>query len=397
MKKLSIVFTAIAAFAIAVVSMSCGKQGQSNPSEESISVTPGTLSFSAAEQSLDVSVKSTADWTVTVPDWIIPGATSGKGTGSALKVSLKAVANTGDARQGEVVFSTKSGKVARVSVSQEGGKPGPEPGFKGGKFLVCANSMVYYGGFVQKGSSGQQDMGMFYKLMKANGYDVTVIDCTEGGHYLSDYINSCHTCTKGDHLAGLDLGSFDYVILSEAGSNVSAFLDNCRAVYKRVTDKNPKAKKIYINHVYSVYKKHGNILNNLKTLHDVDGVTIVNCGQLAYDIYTGAVKVPGGSLTYSDRYTFCNHTDSDTYHPNPLMGYIMTQMTYCALTGKDASYADYSNLIKGCSFGSGSVSYSAYYSKYYTVSAFRPFMDVIDNPAEMKGIQQLIPQYVNKF
>ena len=170
-----------------------------------------------------------------------------------------------------------------------------------------------------------------------------------------------------------------------------------RAVASRFTAVNPNIKKIYINHIYSVYKNHGNILNNLKTLHDDDGYTIINCGQLAYDIYTGAVSVPGGSLSYSDRYTFCNHKSGDSYHPNPLMGYIMTQMAYCALTGESADYADYSTLVKGCLFGAGSTTYDNYYSTYYTTEATLPFMTVLDNTAEMRGIQQLIPNYINKY
>ena len=135
----------------------------------------------------------------------------------------------------------------------------------------------------------------------------------------------------------------------------------------------------------------------LKTLHATDGFTIINCGRLAYDIYTGAVKVPCGSLTYSDRYTYCNHTSSDTYHPNPLMGYIMTQMVCCALTGASADYPDYAALVKGCRFAAGSTSYNDYYNKYYTTAAALPFMTVLDNAAEMRGIQQLIPAYINKY
>ena len=280
------------------------------------------------------------------------------------------------------------------------GAPEPDSPLKGKRFAVIANSMVYYGGFVQKGDAGKADKGMFYKLMQDLGHDITVVDCTQGGHHLYDYTAAgCKTdCTAGtDHLAGLDLASFDYIILSESGDNNSNFLTDVRAVVDRFSSVNPNVKKIYINHVYSVYKNHSNILNNLKTLHDQDGFTIINCGQLAYDIYTGAVKVPGGSLSYSDRYTFCNHKSSDSYHPNPLMGYIMTQMACCALTGEDAGYADYSSLVKGCMFGAGSTTYDKYYSTYYTTEATLPFMTVLDNQAEMKGIQQLIPLYVNKF
>ena len=284
-----------------------------------------------------------------------------------------------------------------------GSQAGQDSPLKGKKFIVIANSMVYYGGFVQKGNQGKEDPGMFYKLMKALGHEISVIDCTQGGHHLYDYTAAgCKTsgsdCTVGeDLLKGLDLSSFDYVILSESGHNNSNFVPDARAVYKRFTDVNPNVKKIYINHIYSVYKNHTRILDNLKLLHETDGVTIINCGQLVYDIYTGAVKVPGGSLSYSDRYTFCNHKSSDSYHPNPLMGYIMTQMVCCALTGESAGYPDYASLIKECKFASGSTTYEDYYNAFYTTPAALPFMTVIDNDAEMRGIQQLIPGYINKY
>ncbi len=79
------------------------------------------------------------------------------------------------------------------------------------------------------------------------------------------------------------------------------------------------------------------------------------------------------------------------------MGYIMTQMVYSALTGESADYPDYAALIKSCKFAAGSTGYNDYYSAYYTTPAALPFMNVIDNDAEMKGIQQLIPMYIDKY
>lgn len=278
----------------------------------------------------------------------------------------------------------------------------------GKRFIVCANSMVYYGGCVHKGDAGFPDDGLFYKLLEANGVrDVTVIDNTYGGHRLKDYLeDGCQMENGGgsgcpgqgvDLLSGLDLGSFDYVILSEAGNNFEDFFSYAESLYRRFTSVNPQAKLVYINHVYSVYKNHHHVLDGLRRLHDELGVTIVNCGQLAYDIYTGKVQVPGGSISYSDRYTFCNHTAKDTYHPNPLMGYIMAQMLYCALSGDSAEGFDYSALVKGCFFGDGTVSYDDYFDRFYPDGAALPFTEVLDNENEMRGIQKLIPEYVNKF
>lgn len=388
----------MAAFALLLgAAASCDKKDPEGGSEKepkvSIVLMPSSLSFDYKGGEQKVVLNSNYDWTIEAPAWLTVSPASGSASDKSVNVSVKAGANNEAARSGEIYV--KAGNVREtVKVSQDGGVAS----LKGKKFIVIANSMVYYGGFVQKGSAGSADPGMFDKMLKAYDMAGTVIDCTQGDHKLSDFIGTCKYCNdkgKGtlDHLAGQNFSSFDYVILSEAGSNTSTFLSDCRTLYKKF----PNAKKVYINHVYSVYKGHSNILNSLKTLHEQDGVTIVNCGQLAYDIYTGKVKVPGGNMTYSDRYTFCNHKDSDTHHPNPLMGYIMTQMTFCALTGMDANYADYSSLIKGCNYAAGSTTYANYYNTYYTTAAAHPFMNVVDNDAEMKGIQQLIPQYINKY
>lgn len=289
-----------------------------------------------------------------------------------------------------------------------------QDGLDGKKILVVGNSMVYYGGCVMNGGQKGSDAGLLYQLIKAGGENATVYDCTYGGHALHDFTAKGCTSTKlhgesgtktsgncpglGTELLISDLASVDYLFISEAGDNNADFYADATAVFNRVKKSNPNVKCFYINHIYSVYKNHTKVTSQLKNLHDKEGVTIVNCGQLAYDIYTGNVKVPGGSMAYSDRYTFCNHTSSDTYHPNPLMGYIMAQMCYCALTGRAADFADYSKMVKNSTYGAGgSVSYGDYYSKYYTVPADHPFMDVIDNESEIKGIQKLIPNYIDKF
>ena len=79
------------------------------------------------------------------------------------------------------------------------------------------------------------------------------------------------------------------------------------------------------------------------------------------------------------------------------MGYIMTQMLYAALSGDNTPDANWSNLIKSCKYSSSPIPYNEYYAKYYTTPAEVPFMTVIDNAAEMKGIQELIPKYIDRF
>ena len=382
---------------LCLLNVNCAK----NETDGTISISVASLKFSAAGESRTITISATSDWSSEHPEWITLSQETGKGDGSRHEVLVTAARNDGEARKGELTITLDGGRSCALSLTQD---ESSETTLSGKNFIVCANSMVYYGGLVEYGSQGQEDKGMFYKMLADKGFsDFKIIDCTYGNHQLSDYTAAgCNTPHKDcpgvgvDLLKGLDLASFDYVIISEAGNDNSNFYEDAMALFTRFTSVNPNVKLVYINHVYSVYKDHKNILSRLGKLHEA-GVTIVNCGQLAYDIYTGAVTVPGGAVKYKDRYTFCNHKGSDTHHPNPLMGYIMTQMLYCAISGDKTSDPDWSNLIKRCRYSSNPISYVDYYSTYYTTPADVPYMDVIDNPAEMKGIQELIPGYVDKI
>lgn len=306
------------------------------------------------------------------------------------------------------LFRTMAATVcAAIVVSCSGGNGIPD----GSKIIFIGNSMLFYGGIVQNGNQCHPDSGMMYRSLCVDGIDAEVYDCTYGGHHLKDFTEKgcvwserhgdpegpqkpsggCAGCGT-DLLDSLDLASFDYVFISEAGNNYESFHDDAVAVFRRFRSVNPKVRCFYVNHIYSVYKDHQNVLSSLRRLHDEDSVTIVNCGQLAYDIYTGAVKVPGGHIEYEDRYTFTNHTDKDTFHPNPLMGWIMTQMCRYALTGKaplDASVA------KECNYAGGSVSFGDYYEKFYTHPAAVPFTEVMDDRSEMCGIAAILPKYLD--
>lgn len=369
--------------------------------DDFVNISASSLKFAAAGEAKSVTIASNSSWSAEFPEWITLNPEGGSGGGVSQVVTVTALANKSEGREGSLVITFKSGKRCSISLSQEAMEVHT---LSGKNFIVCANSMVYYGGLVEYGSQSREDTGMFYQMLKDYGFtDYKVIDCTYGNHSLSDYTEAgCKTAHKDcpgvgvDLLKDIDLKSIDYVIISEAGNDNSNFYSDAMTLYGRFTSVNPNVKLVYINHIYSVYKGHTNILTQLEKLHKA-GVTIVNCGQLAYDIYTGAVAVPGGSVKYKDRYTFCNHNGSDTHHPNPLMGYIMTQMLYVAVSGDNAADPDWNNLIKKCKYSSSPIPYNDYYSTYYPTPAEVPYMTVIDNAAEMNGIQQLIPQYIDKL
>lgn len=383
-----------------LLNVNCAK----DVTEETVALSASSLKFTAEPTTKIISIATESSWTAEYPEWIKISPENGKGNGEWQEIEVTAETNTGDERKGLLTFTLDKGKQCAITLTQAEAKEKQEITLNGKNFIVCANSMVYYGGLVEYGNQSKEDFGMFYNMLKDKGFSgYKVIDCTYGNHRLSDYTAAgCNTAHKDcpgvgvDLLKGLDLKSFDYVIISEAGNDNSNFYKDAMNLFDRFTAVNKDVKLVYINHIYSVYKDHQNILTQLKKLHDA-GVTIVNCGQMAFDIYTGAVKVPGGTVTYKDRYTFCNHAGSDTHHPNPLMGYIMTQMLYAALSGDNTPDANWSNLIKSCKYSSSPIPYNDYYAKYYTTPAEVPFMTVIDNAAEMKGIQELIPKYIDRF
>lgn len=406
----------LAALIIFSTSSSCKKDPTPTPTPKpqgTLVVMPLSLTFAPEGGSQNLTLNASEEWTATCPEWVTLNPASGAGESKTIKLAVTVAASTEAERKGEITVSLKSGKSEKIAVTQQSGET-TYTSLEGKKILIAGNSMVYYGGCVINGNQKSSDTGLLYQLIRAYGETATVYDCTFGGHALHDFTEKGCTSSNlhgdsgtsssgncpgvGTELLIPNLASVDYLFISEAGNNNSAFYTDATAIFNRVKAANPNVKCFYINHIYSVYKGHTSVTSQLKNLHDRDGVTIINCGQLAYDIYTGKLKVPGGSMTYSDRYTFCNHTSSDTHHPNPLMGYIMAQMCYCALTGRDAYYEDYAKMVKGSTYGGGgSVTYGNYYSKYYTTAAAHPFMDVIDNAAEIKGIQQLIPTYIDKY
>ena len=266
----------------------------------------------------------------------------------------------------------------------------------GKKVIFIGNSMIYYGGVVTKGGYRGKDEGWFYQICRANGDDVTVIDCTYGNHHLYDFTGKCKTdgCdvgVGGDLLKGLDLSSFDYVFMSESGNNNSNFVQDVKNVMARFTG--PETVFVYLCHTYSYDKGHTKVTGKLGELKEL-GVKIVDWGHLCYDLYSGRVKNPGANFRYVKN-TFVNSVSGDSHHPNPLAGYIQAQAAYSAVTGVSAVGQSY-DMRKTIKYGSGSVSYSAYLNKYYT-SGDSNFADVFNSPEDMAGIQKLIDTYIEKW
>ncbi len=268
-----------------------------------------------------------------------------------------------------------------------------------GKTVVfIGNSFVYYGGVVEHGGQKKSDKGWFYEICKANGENVTVIDCTYGSHHLYDFTSkgcksgSCHN--GKDLLSGLDFKSVDYVFISESGNNNSNFLKDVKAVMKRFPSS--KTKFFYLSHSYTYSKNHKKIINNLDDLEKL-GVGIIEWGKLVDDVIDGRVKVSGATVSYNKK-TFIKNK-GDTYHPNPLAGYITAQMAYCAVTGKTAvgQLPDAYKIGDTLKYGKSAVGYSAYISKHYSSKTSSNFKSVLKSREDMTGLQKLMNKYLAKW
>ena len=116
-------------------------------------------------------------------------------------------------------------------------------------------------------------------------------------------------------------------------------------------------------------------------------MTIIDWGDLVYDIYTGAVAVPGAKYIHNKDTYVVARTEADGYHPSLLSGYITSLMTYCAITGESAVGKGYNV------FSDETV--SNFISLKYKI---RPtnFDLILKSSEDMTGIQQLIDQYLEQ-
>lgn len=266
----------------------------------------------------------------------------------------------------------------------------------GKKVMFIGNSFIYYGGVVENGSQKKTDKGWFYRICKSNGENVSVYDCTYGGHHLYDFTTKgCKSgsCHKGkDLLAGAPLKSIDYVFISESGNNNANFIKDVKAVMKRFPS---KTKFIYLCHSYTYSKNHKKILNKLSTLEDM-GVSVVEWGKLVDDVIDGRTKVSGATVKYKKN-TFIKNK-GDTYHPNPLAGYITAQMAYCAVTGRSAvgQMSDVYKIGNDVKYGKSAVGYSKYISKHYKSSSSSNFKTVLKSKKDIAGLQKLMDKYLAK-
>lgn len=287
----------------------------------------------------------------------------------------------------------------------------------GKRIIFIGDSFVFYGQVVLEKTQTvlsqakrYNDHGYFYQLCKAMGAEVEVTNFTFGGHGLANFLQESCTvdrdCKGMDHISHLkkDL-DYDYVVISGGRSSsqtTEGFLGNMDALINMFLEVNPDTKFFYLvssgAHNVSVNPTlPHNVLNSLDTLEDTRGVTIVDWGKMVSDIIDGKNTVPGATQTYNKNSFVVNWGEKDGYHPNQLAGYLTSAMLYSAMTGTSAvglPYAFWNDTTlrkdndKKVFFNS-----AEYIKKYYTHGTTN-YDKIFASEADMKGLQQLIDQYL---
>jgi hypothetical protein len=278
------------------------------------------------------------------------------------------------------------------------------------KVIFFGNSHTYYGKCVLDKSNLTQDArdedkGQFYQICAANGVNVDVTNFTFGNHEFSDLYSGCCGADRShnglDHFSETNMQDYDYdyVIMQQgSGGNVEDILSPMLRLLPKFYEANPDVKVIFLVHLRAVE-------NDYKWLASLDelralGIQIVDWGSLLYDIFTGAVEVPGATLEYNRNSFVIAQSASDGYHTNILSGYITALSVYCAITGEKAegqpiSYGENDAILSASAIAS-------YKAKYYkadsgnTYDYSTNFDQILKSEADMLGIQKLIDRYLAK-
>jgi len=273
------------------------------------------------------------------------------------------------------------------------------------KVIVIGNSHTYYGGVVKSVSQDKMtlsqrvhDNGYFYQLCRANGVEVEVVNWTFGNHSLKDlFSGDCQanrSCGNGsNHLAHLTDNNFDYVIFqngSTGGDEIMQWIDFLMNFFK---EGNPSTQFFMLvqARAHNDHAADATKYAWLSNLDDIEnkGVTIVDWGKVAFDLYSGAATLEGENTLPLNKNSFVVAASaSDGYHPSLLAGYVATLMTYCAITGESAVGQAYD-------FCSTTRSFSSFLSSYYKVGQTN-FPQVFESEETMAALQQMIDTYLEQ-
>jgi len=276
----------------------------------------------------------------------------------------------------------------------------------GKKIIFIGNSYTYNGlcvfskpDSVLSQNERLYDQGLFFQMCRQNGAECIVTNWTFGGHSTTQLFGGVcgkkGDCENENHQNYFIDPYFDYVCIQPYVE--SSYNGNLARHLKPVTDffrkANPDVKFLLL--VPHMAYDHGyKWVEGIDAL-DREDFIICNWGAMLHDIVQGNVQVPGATQEFLRSTFVVSTSEEDGHHQNLLAGYITTQMVYCAITGESAVGQDYS-LCNNSSINER-FDWLRFRDRYYTYDPTTNFVEVFESPEDMKGIQQLIDDYLAKY
>ena len=268
--------------------------------------------------------------------------------------------------------------------------------FIGNSFTNSAFALLYKNEKQLTQAERSGDQGFFYQLCKANGAEVAITNWCFGGHDITDTFGGpCPAnkdCKGQDHESYLTDRYFDYVAIQlsmekKYGENMMEHMKYIMDLFRK---ENPNVKFLLLV-PHMAYDQNYVWNPDVDTLKGED-ILVCNWGKMLYDIVNGTTAVPGAVQTYARPTFVVSKDEKDGYHQNMLAGYLTAVMVYSAITGDSAVGQPYGF----CSDPSVNpqFDFDDYKSKKYIYEPYTNFAEVFQSPADMKGLQQLVDQYL---
>ena len=272
--------------------------------------------------------------------------------------------------------------------------------FIGNSYTQAANVVIDYGYSKLTQQERIYDQGYFYQLCKANGIDVEVTNWVFGAHNFTDIMSEeclCEDskCEGQNHLAHLTDPYFDYVAIqcfyeTEYAGDLISHLTPAMELFKEA---NPNVKfLLMVPHMG--YERKFQWIPEIQAAVDAD-MLVCNWGLMVTDIIQKAVTVPGAEQPYSRPTFVISKDEKDGHHQNMLAGYLTALMAYCAITGDSAVGQPYYFCDDPTIHPNFDL--EAYQKKYYIHEPYTNFVEVMRSKSDMRGLQQLVDQYLAKY
>lgn len=260
----------------------------------------------------------------------------------------------------------------------------------GVRVLFVGNSFTYYGRCtVNRNNIVNNDSGYFYRAAKAMGDEVKVSSFTFNGSILrTDSTSKTSLYDKmleefpNHYGKGGEMDEFyaqDVVILQQQNVDMANTQSVIRLFMKLFP---PETQFCVFIHHSNVQRNQRNVIGAAEVLRDEESVIYLPVGHLVYDVWTGKTAVPGGTLKYNQD-SFCVNQDDDRHHPNYLTGYLTALTVYHALTGKSVQDCSHSFVDRSL--------------EYYKNGATSNYPTILSSDADMRGLKQLVEEYVDKY